>query len=120
MGCSTTKETVSAEMLKLVLRKNEIRRQRVEAIQELQFLVGKKVERPFIPDHIDHKFMREKKLKKEGAPVQEPTKKNTKILRNSVTSFNQKKIEEEADNNIEVLKRLQLGNRCVNRRGSVI
>ena len=54
MGTVSVREKIESKMLKLKLRRIEIKQERSERIQQLEKLTGKEVIREPIPDYIDH------------------------------------------------------------------
>ena len=53
MGCSTTREKIESKMLKLKLRRVEIKQERNKQIKELEKITGKHVNRQEIEDYVD-------------------------------------------------------------------
>ena len=54
MGASSTREKIESRMLKLKLRRVEIKQERMERVKQLEKLTGKEIMREPIPDYIDH------------------------------------------------------------------
>ena len=54
MGTSSTREIIESKMLKLKLRRIEIKEERIEKVKQLEKLTGKEIIREPIPDYIDH------------------------------------------------------------------
>ena len=54
MGTSSTREIIESKMLKLKLRRIEIKEERIERVKQLEKLTGKEIIREPIPDYIDH------------------------------------------------------------------
>ena len=54
MGASSTREKIESRMLKLKLRRVEIKQERMEHVKQLEKLTGKEIIREPIPDYIDH------------------------------------------------------------------
>ena len=54
MGASSTREKIESKMLKLKLRRVEIKQERIERVKQLEELTGKEIIREPIPDYIDH------------------------------------------------------------------
>ena len=54
MGVSSTREKIESKMLKLKLRRVEIKQERMERVKQLEKLTGKEIIREPIPDYIDH------------------------------------------------------------------
>ena len=54
MGVSSTREKIETKMLKLKLRRVEIKQERMERVKQLEKLTGKEIIREPIPDYIDH------------------------------------------------------------------
>ena len=54
MGVSSAREKIESKMLKLKLRRVEIKQERMERIKQLEKLTGKEIIREPIPDYIDH------------------------------------------------------------------
>ena len=54
MGASSTREKIESRMLKLKLRRVEIKQERMERVKQLEKLTGKEIIREPIPDYIDH------------------------------------------------------------------
>jgi hypothetical protein len=54
MGASSAREKLESKMLKLKLRRVEIKQERIERVKQLEKLTGKEIIREPIPDYIDH------------------------------------------------------------------
>ena len=54
MGATSTREKIESQMLKLKLRRVEIKQERIERVKQLEELTGKEIIREPIPDYIDH------------------------------------------------------------------
>ena len=54
MGASSDRERIESKMLKLKLRRVEIKQERKERVKDLEKILGKEVIREPIPDYIDH------------------------------------------------------------------
>ena len=54
MGTSSTREIIESKMLKLKLRRIEIKQERIERVKQLEKITGKEIIREPIPDYIDH------------------------------------------------------------------
>ena len=54
MGASSAREKLESKMLKLKLRRVEIKQERMERIKQLEEITGKEIIREPIPDYIDH------------------------------------------------------------------
>ncbi len=54
MGASSAREQLESQMLKLKLRRVEIKQERIERLKQLEEMTGKEVIREPIPDYIDH------------------------------------------------------------------
>ena len=54
MGASSTREKIESKMLKLKLRRVEIKQERIERVKQLEELTGKEIIREPIPDYVDH------------------------------------------------------------------
>ena len=54
MGVSSAREKIESKMLKLKLRRVEIKQERMERVKQLEKLTGKEIIREPIPDYIDH------------------------------------------------------------------
>ena len=54
MGVSSTREKLESKMLKLKLRRVEIKQERIERVKQLEKMTGKEIIREPIPDYIDH------------------------------------------------------------------
>ena len=78
MGCKSSVKEIEEEMFMLELKKSRIQEKRVHMMTEFRFETGSQLIRPFIPDYIDHNYMRKirglkmfKKFKKGGRIVLE-------------------------------------------------
>ena len=54
MGASSDREKLESKMLKLKLRRVEIKQERMERVKQLEEITGKEIIREPIPDYIDH------------------------------------------------------------------
>ena len=54
MGASSAREQLESKMLKLKLRRVEIKQERMERVKQLEEITGKEIIREPIPDYIDH------------------------------------------------------------------
>ena len=54
MGTTSTREKIESKMLKLKLRRVEIKEERKERVKQLEKITGKEINRDPIPDYIDH------------------------------------------------------------------
>ncbi len=54
MGTTSTREKIESKMLKLKLRRIEIKQERIERVKQLEKITGKEIIRDPIPDYIDH------------------------------------------------------------------
>ena len=54
MGASSAREKLESKMLKLKLRRVEIKQERMERVKQLEEITGKETIREPIPDYIDH------------------------------------------------------------------
>ena len=54
MGASSAREQLESKMLKLKLRRIEIKQERIERVNQLEKITGKEIIREPIPDYIDH------------------------------------------------------------------
>ena len=54
MGASSAREKIESKMLKLKLRRVEIKQERMECVKKLEKITGKEIIREPIPDYIDH------------------------------------------------------------------
>ena len=54
MGASSAREQLESKMLKLKLRRDEIKQERMERVKQLEEITGKEIIREPIPDYIDH------------------------------------------------------------------
>ena len=54
MGTTSTREKIESKMLKLKLRRVEIKQERIERVKQLEEITGKEIIREPIPDYIDH------------------------------------------------------------------
>ena len=53
MGCSTTTEELQEKILKLQLKRNEIREQKKKKIARLEKLTGEEIKKKKIPDYLE-------------------------------------------------------------------
>ena len=54
MGAASAREKLESKMLKLKLRRVEIKQERMERVKQLEEITGKEIIREPIPDYIDH------------------------------------------------------------------
>ena len=54
MGTSSAREEIESKMLKLKLRRIEIKQERSERIKQLEKITGREIVREPIPDYVDH------------------------------------------------------------------
>ena len=54
MGATSAREKIESNMLKLKLRRVEIKQERIERVKQLEKLTGKEIIREPIPDYVDH------------------------------------------------------------------
>ena len=100
-GCSNERESIESQMLILKLKRNKIKEKKAIKIKEYEFVTGEKMKRPFIPDHIDHKYMRH--IKGIMTPPPE-TKEEEK--HESVEEIEDED-EEQGNNNLEIIKKMK-------------
>jgi hypothetical protein len=122
MGCKSSVKEIEEEMFMLELKKSRIQEKRVHMMTEFRFETGSQLIRPFIPDYIDHNYMRKirglkmfKKFKKGGRIVLEDamdTKRRNeqemnkgRIYKGLTVSEDGDK-EEEGNKNVEIIRRM--------------
>ena len=122
MGCKSSVKQIEEEMFMLELKKSRIQEKRVHMMTEFRFETGSQLIRPFIPDYIDHNYMRKirglkmfKKFKKGGRIVLEDamdTKRRNeqemnkgRIYKGLTVSEDGDK-EEEGNKNVEIIRRM--------------
>ena len=64
MGCSSIREKIENEMMKLELKRAEVQMEREMNVNQLSKMQGKKIKYENIPDYIDPKFALEKRIYK--------------------------------------------------------
>ena len=64
MGCSSVREKIENEMMKLELKRAEVQMEREMNVNQLSKMQGKKIKYENIPDYIDPKFALEKRIYK--------------------------------------------------------
>ena len=122
MGCKSSVKQIEEEMFMLELKKSRIQEKRVHMMTEFRFETGSQLIRPFIPDYIDHNYMRKirglkmfKKFKKGGRIVLEDA---MDIKRRNEQEMNKRRSykgltvsedgdkEEEGNKNVEIIRRM--------------
>ena len=120
MGCKSSVKQIEEEMFMLELKKSRIQEKRVHMMTEFRFETGSQLIRPFIPDYIDHNYMRKKrglkmfkKFKKGGRIVlEEDTKRRNEQEMNKERRFKGLTVsedgdkEEEGNKNVEIIRRM--------------
>jgi hypothetical protein len=122
MGCKSSVKQIEEEMFMLELKKSRIQEKRVHMMTEFRFETGSQLIRPFIPDYIDHNYMRKirglkmfKKFKKEGRIVLEDeinTQRRNEQGMNKKRSYKGLTVsedgdkEEEGNKNVEIIRRM--------------
>lgn len=74
MGCGTAKERLEDNMMVYKLERMEIQMEKEKEIKKLEEITGKEFPRHKIPDYIDPKFAKEKKIYEEEDPEGEAAK----------------------------------------------
>ena len=122
MGCKSSVKEIEEEMFMLELKKSRIQEKRVHMMTEFRFETGSQLIRPFIPDYIDHNYMRKirglkmfKKFKKGGRIVLEDeinTQRRNEQGMNKKRSYKGLTVsedgdkEEEGNKNVEIIRRM--------------
>ena len=122
MGCKSSVKEIEEEMFMLELKKSRIQEKRVHMMTEFRFETGSQLIRPFIPDYIDHNYMRKirglkmfKKFKKGGRIVLEDEintqRRNEQGMNNKrtykgLTVSEDGDKEEEGNKNVEIIRRM--------------
>ena len=122
MGCKSSVKQIEEEMFMLELKKSRIQEKRVHMMTEFRFETGSQLIRPFIPDYIDHNYMRKirglkmfKKFKKGGRIVLEDemdAKRRNEQGMNKKRSYKGLTVsedgdkEEEGNKNVEIIRRM--------------
>ena len=120
MGCKSSVKQIEEEIFMLELKKSRIQEKRVHMMTEFRFETGSQLIRPFIPDYIDHNYMRKKrglkmfkKFKKGGRIVlEEDTKRRNEQEMNKERRFKGLTVsedgdkEEEGNKNVEIIRRM--------------
>ena len=122
MGCKSSVKQIEEEMFMLELKKSRIQEKRVHMMTEFRFETGSQLIRPFIPDYIDHNYMRKirglkmfKKFKKGGRIELDDamdTKRRNKHEMNKKRSYKGLTVsedgdkEEEGNKNVEIIRRM--------------
>ena len=122
MGCKSSVKEIEEEMFMLELKKSRIQEKRVHMMTEFRFETGSQLIRPFIPDYIDHNYMRKirglkmfKKFKKGGRIVLEDemdTKRRNEQGMNKKRSYKGLTVsedgdkEEEGNKNVEIIRKM--------------
>ena len=60
MGCSTIKENLENEIMKLQIQRIEIQMEKYKELEKLSKIEKRKIKPNFIPDYIDPKFAKER------------------------------------------------------------
>ena len=97
MGTTSTREKIESKMLKLKLRRIEIKQERIERVNQLEKITGKEIIREPIPDYIDHS---EDEINPEDYDEEEEMEEeiiHTKNNKKNKKSKRKKKYEEEED-----------------------
>ena len=122
MRCKSSVKEIEEEMFMLELKKSRIQEKRVHMMTEFRFETGSQLIRPFIPDYIDHNYMRKirglkmfKKFKKGGRIVLEDemdAKRRNEQGMNKKRSYKGLTVsedgdkEEEGNKNVEIIRRM--------------
>ena len=122
MGCKSSVKQIEEEMFMLELKKSRIQEKRVHMMTEFRFETGSQLIRPFIPDYIDHNYMRKirglkmfKKFKKGGRIELDDamdTKRRNEHEMNKKRSYKGLTVsedgdkEEEGNKNVEIIRRM--------------
>ena len=122
MGCKSSVKQIEEEMFMLELKKSRIQEKRVHMMTEFRFETGSQLIRLFIPDYIDHNYMRKirglkmfKKFKKGGRIVLEDAmdtkRRNEQEINNrrnykGLTVSEDGDKEEEGNKNVEIIRRM--------------
>ena len=122
MGCKSSVKQIEEEMFMLELKKSRIQEKRVHMMTEFRFETGSQLIRPFIPDYIDHNYMRKirglkmfKKFKKGGRIELDDamdTKRRNEQEMNKKRSYKGLTVsedgdkEEEGNKNVEIIRRM--------------
>ena len=122
MGSKSSVKQIEEEMFMLELKKSRIQEKRVHMMTEFRFETGSQLIRPFIPDYIDHNYMRKirglkmfKKFKKGGRIVLKDamdTKRRNEQEMNKRRSYKGLTVsedgdkEEEGNKNVEIIRRM--------------
>ena len=122
MGCKSSVKEIEEEMFMLELKKSRIQEKRVHMMTEFRFETGSQLIRPFIPDYIDHNYMRKirglkmfKKFKKGGRIVLEDeinTQRRNEQGMNKKRSYKGLTVsedgdkEEEGNKNVEIIRKM--------------
>ena len=88
MGCTTSKEKIEDQMMKIKLLKIEIQMERENKINQLSQMEGRKITYQQIPDYIDPQFAKEKIIYYvNGTEIMEEISKETKGNNNKLTKL---------------------------------
>ena len=127
MGCKSSVKEIEEEMFMLELKKSRIQEKRVHMMTEFRFETGSQLIRPFIPDYIDHNYMRKirglkmfKKFKKGGRIVLEDemdTKRRNEQGMNKKRSYKGLTVSEDGDKDEEGNKNVEIIRRMMEKKG---
>lgn len=91
MGCSPTRENIESEMLILRLLRTQIQEERIQILNELEKMTGRKIVRPTIPDYILHQ--QEKENTHQHHPKNGKSKSKNKIKKKQSTKADENELE---------------------------
>ena len=100
MGCGSPREKIEDEMMVYKLERMEVQMEKEKELKKLAEIEGHTIERHFVPDYIDPKFAKEKRLYAEQNDIKDddeektnktrPKKKNSKKIIEKLKEKNQK------------------------------
>ena len=106
MGCSTTREKIESKMLKLKLRRVEIKQERNKQIKELEKITGKHVNRQEIEDYVDELFTVDQNINNQSdfekdRKIENETKKSNNSNKKRKKKYEKEYNDSSSDNNSE-------------------
>ena len=101
MGATSAREKIESKMLKLKLRRVEIKQERIERVKQLEAITGKEIIREPIPDYVDHS---EDEINPEEMESEEN---EDEIVKTKNNKNNNKKKKEKKDNESEYEEKIK-------------
>ena len=81
MGCGSPREKIEDEMMVYKLERMEVQMEKEKELKKLAEIEGHTIERHFVPDYIDPKFAKEKRLYAEQNDIKDDDEEKTNKTR---------------------------------------